>query len=302
LEALLPQSYYIFVVAHSIKGRIRRIHVPYFAVHAVVALAVVGAISVLGAVGSYSRMLLKVAHYNHLRQEVEALQKKYNDLQGTYNGQQQQLASLQSLASEVSMAYGIKEVSRAVARQDAGPPNSIGNSVEQYRLLMRATYATPMQRQSFLSDRFSGVRIPSLWPIEGPITGSFGDRNDPFNGEGTFHSGIDISSSYGLPVTATADGVVIFADRYAGYGMMIDIEHGGNVVTRYAHLSGFAVAEGQAVKGGEVLGYVGRSGRTTGAHLHYEVRVNGGPVNPMKYIGHGGFGKAGLRATLGTDE
>ena len=127
---------------------------------------------------------------------------------------------------------------------------------------------------------------------------------DPFTEEGAFHAGVDISSTYGVPVKATADGVVTFADRYAGYGMMLDIQHGRGVVTRYAHLSGFAVSEGQAVTSGEIIGYVGRSGRSTGAHLHYEVRVNGGPVNPMKYMGHGAasFKKSGLTASLGSDE
>lgn len=299
----MPQSYFIFVVAHSIKGRIRRIHVPYYAIYVVAALAIVGSATVLGGIFSYSRMLLKTAHYNHLRTEVEALQKRYSEAQGAINGQQQQLASLQSLASEVSMAYGLKQVTKAEPRDASIAPEEYRDSVEQYRLLIRASYASPFQRQNFLSDHWSGLRLPSLWPIEGPITGSFGDRMDPFSGEGAFHSGVDISSTFGVPVKATADGVVAFADRYAGYGMMLDIEHGHGVVTRYAHLSGFAVSEGQAVTSGEIIGYVGRSGRSTGAHLHYEVRVNGGPVNPMKYLGHGAtFKKTGLTASLGSDE
>jgi murein DD-endopeptidase MepM/ murein hydrolase activator NlpD len=90
---------------------------------------------------------------------------------------------------------------------------------------------------------------------------------DPFTEEGAFHAGVDISSPYGVPVKATADGVVTFAGRlYAGYGLMIDLDHGRSVVTRYAHLSGIAVSEGQAVTAGEIIGYVGRSGRSTGSH------------------------------------
>jgi murein DD-endopeptidase MepM/ murein hydrolase activator NlpD len=301
----LSQSYFIFVVAHSIKGRIRRIHVPYYAIYVVAALAIVGSATVLGAVTSYSRMLLKTAHYNHLRTEVEALQKRYSEAQGALSGQQQQLASLQSLASEVSMAYGLKQVTKADVPQDSLAPEGYRNSLEQYRLLIRASYANPFQRQNLLSDHFAGLRLPSLWPVEGPITGSFGDRMDPFTEEGAFHAGVDISSPYGVPVKATADGVVTFAGHlYAGYGLMIDLDHGRSVVTRYAHLSGVAVSEGQAVTSGEIIGYVGRSGRSTGSHLHYEVRVNGGPVNPMKYMGHGaaGFKKSGLSASLGSDD
>ncbi len=278
---------------------------PYYALYVVAALAVVGSATVLGGVFSYSRMLLKTAHYNHMRSEVEALQKRYSDLQGTISGQQQQLASLQSLASEVSMAYGLKQVTKAEAPSDENrvAPEEYRNSVEQYRLLIRASYASPFQRQNLLSEHWAGLRLPNLWPVEGPITGSFGDRMDPFTEEGAFHSGVDISSPYGLPVKATADGVVVYAERYAGYGQMLDIEHGRGVVTRYAHLSGFAVSVGQAVTAGEIIGYVGRSGRSTGSHLHYEVRVNGGPVNPMKYMGHGAtFKRSGLSASLGSDE
>jgi len=128
-------------------------------------------------------MLLKTAHYNHLRNEVEALQKRYSDLQGALSGQQQQLASLQSLASEVSMAYGLKQVSKVSPRDNATAPADYGNSVEQYRLLIRASYANPLQRQNLLSDHWSGLRLPDLWPVEGPITGSFGDRMDPFSGK-----------------------------------------------------------------------------------------------------------------------
>ena len=118
----------------------------------------------------------------------------------------------------------------------------------------------------------------------GPITSSFGERTDPFNGEGAFHSGIDISCSYGQPVIAPADGTVTYADAHPGYGRMIEIDHGNGIVTRYGHLSGFAVADGDPVRRGQVIGYVGLSGRSTGPHLHYEVRINDTPVNPHKYL------------------
>lgn len=280
----MAKSYFILVVAHSIKGRIRRIQIPYYALHIVAALAVVGAITVIGAVGSYGRMLLKVGHYNHLRKEVAALQERYSDLQGNMSTQQQQLASLQSLASEVSMAYGLKQVSESTPLE-VGPSSLLEfrNSVEQYRMLIRASLSTPMQRRNLFEDRWR-VIIPAIWPVEGILTGAFGDRLDPFNGEGTFHSGLDISTTYGTPVRATGEGVVIVAERTAGYGLVVDVDHGRGISTRYAHLSGFTVVVGQAVTGGEIVGYVGRTGRSTGAHLHYEVRVNGGPVNPSKFL------------------
>ncbi len=125
---------------------------------------------------------------------------------------------------------------------------------------------------------------PNLWPVEGPVTGSFGERIDPFNGEGAFHSGIDIGSSLGQPVIAPADGMVLFADFMGGYGRAVIVDHGRGITTRYGHLGNFAVAPGQHVQRGDILGYVGLSGRSTGPHLHYEVRINDTPVNPHKYL------------------
>jgi murein DD-endopeptidase MepM/ murein hydrolase activator NlpD len=133
--------------------------------------------------------------------------------------------------------------------------------------------------------------------VEGRVTGSFGERLDPFNGEGAFHSGVDISSSYGQAIVAPADGVVVFADFLGGYGKAIMIDHGHAISTRYGHLSGFAVTPGQEIHRGDTIGYVGMSGRSTGPHLHYEVRINDTPVNPYKYlritVAQGGVYQAG---------
>lgn len=299
----MRKSYYIFVVAHSIRGRIRRIHIPYYGLYIVGLFALVGAITAFGAVASYSRMLLKVARYNHLRKEIEVLRHKYSALQGSMSEQQQQLASLQTLASEVSLAYGLRQVRKVSSLRDAEEvPLAFRTSVEQYQILLRASFATPLQRRSLLDDSWSVVG-PTLWPVVGPLTGSFGERLDPFNGEGSFHAGVDISSHYGAPVRAAGDGLVLTAERGSGYGMMVEIEHGRDIETRYAHLSGFTVVPGQAVKAGEIIGYVGRTGRSTGSHLHYEVRVNGTPLNPVKYlstVARGLTNRADLRLSGGT--
>jgi murein DD-endopeptidase MepM/ murein hydrolase activator NlpD len=120
----------------------------------------------------------------------------------------------------------------------------------------------------------------------GPITSSFGQREDPIlgNGEGEFHTGIDISAPNGVPIRATGDGIVQTAEMANGYGREVVIDHGHGVETVYGHMSGFAVVAGQTVLRGQVIGYVGHSGRTTGSHLHYEVRIRNTPVNPHKYL------------------
>jgi murein DD-endopeptidase MepM/ murein hydrolase activator NlpD len=116
------------------------------------------------------------------------------------------------------------------------------------------------------------------------VTSSFGERLDPFNGEGAFHAGMDIGAEIGTPVHATADGIVVLAEASNGYGREVVIDHGHDIKTCYGHLSGFAVTQGQQVARGQVIGYVGDSGRSTGAHLHYEVRIHNTPVNPYKYL------------------
>jgi murein DD-endopeptidase MepM/ murein hydrolase activator NlpD len=132
----------------------------------------------------------------------------------------------------------------------------------------------------------SGSNVPDMWPILGPINSGFGQREDPIlgNGEGEFHKGVDIGSPDGTPVHAPAGGRVVMAGLGSGYGREIEIDHGNGIVTVYGHLQGYNVVEGQDVVKGEVIGFVGHSGRVTGSHLHYEVRIRGSAVNPHKYL------------------
>ena len=125
---------------------------------------------------------------------------------------------------------------------------------------------------------------PSIWPAHGWLTGTFGGRSDPFSGEPAFHQGLDISTDKGDPVFATADGVVESASYSGDYGNLIVLKHGFDLTTRYGHLSGFAVAPGQRVKRGAVIGYVGSTGRATGSHVHYEILANGKLINPLQLL------------------
>jgi murein DD-endopeptidase MepM/ murein hydrolase activator NlpD len=126
---------------------------------------------------------------------------------------------------------------------------------------------------------------PSMWPVPGWLSSSFGNRRDPFTGGANFHPGLDISANQGDPVLATADGVVSHASFAGNYGNLVIIDHGFGISTKYGHLSRFAVMPGQAMRRGEVLGYVGSTGRSTKPHLHYEVWVNGRLTNPLRLLG-----------------
>ncbi len=125
---------------------------------------------------------------------------------------------------------------------------------------------------------------PSIWPTVGWLTSSFGSRPDPFTGEAAGHPGLDISADKGRPVYATANGTVESASWAGNYGNLITLDHGYGLKTRYGHLSGFKVKAGDAVKRGDVIGFVGATGRATGAHLHYEVLANGQLINPLELL------------------
>jgi hypothetical protein len=125
---------------------------------------------------------------------------------------------------------------------------------------------------------------PSVHPARGFFSSGFGFRRDPFTGTIRMHNGIDISNRIGTPVYASANGVVIFAGVESGYGNVITINHGYGITTKYAHLNEIVVREGDAVKRGDKIGTVGVTGRSTGPHLHYEVRINGMPIDPKTYI------------------
>lgn len=133
--------------------------------------------------------------------------------------------------------------------------------------------------------RTRGVSIPSRNPLENAtLTSNFGMRTHPVLGGRRGHKGIDLSAPTGTPIYASADGVVTRADWFSSYGLYISLDHGASLETRYGHLSRLNVAEGQEVKKGDLIGYVGSTGRSTGPHLHYEVRIAGVAVNPVPYM------------------
>ncbi len=126
---------------------------------------------------------------------------------------------------------------------------------------------------------------PSIWPIVGKLESGFGGRRNPFGGSGyEFHTGQDIDAQTGDPVVAGATGTVTFAGVQNGYGNLVVIDHGGGLTTRYGHLSHIDVAQSQTVTRGEFIGRVGSTGRSTGPHLHYEIRINDEPVDPLQYL------------------
>jgi murein DD-endopeptidase MepM/ murein hydrolase activator NlpD len=282
----MKQEYFVLVLAHSLRGRLRRIHIPHTAVYAVLALALLGCFSALGFVASYARMALKVANYNALRREADSLRNRYQSLQKVVSQTNQQLATLEIYAKEVTVAYGIKQKLEGpsdLAAEGKLVP-TFAESLEDYSYL-RTTKVLSLQGHRARSLFTPAVTSTlSLWPVEGRLMGAFGRRTDPFSGEGAMHMGVDISAPTGTPVRATADGTIVFAQVESGYGKLIRVDHGNGVQTYYAHLSKFYVNVGQDVHRGEIIGAVGTTGRVTAPHLHYEVRMGGAPMNPGRFL------------------
>jgi murein DD-endopeptidase MepM/ murein hydrolase activator NlpD len=305
----LKKRFYIVFVSRDEDGGLRKIPVPMHYAYLFITAAVVGMFTISGMAGSYSRMLLKTAHFDQVRQERDASRKDYAQLEQVAHEKDVQAASLGSLASEISALYGLRKSSlttasaapapapaKNIAAGDSLTADSYNKSLDEF-LALRTSALNGSAGRSMITglpvDLRSADHIgvtadlenaPSLWPVQGSISSSFGEREDPFNGEGAFHKGVDISATYGTPIRAAADGVVESAAMENGYGRQVLIDHGHGLKTLYAHMSGFTVTQGQSVIRGQVIGYVGSSGRSTGAHLHYEVQIHGTPVNPHKYL------------------
>ena len=290
----MNKRFYILFVARAADGQLRKIPIPIQYLYVLALGAAMGALGLSGIARSYVRMLMKTSQYNQLRAEKDDLRTRYTHLEQEAKERDIQVASLGSLASEVSSLYGLKPdpVLVAAASSDKVENGQVTSSLDRlYTLkdtaLSGATTAgltLGLTRNVTTADWIRANSAPNMWPVEGPITGAFGERIDPFNGEGAFHSGIDIGAAIGQPIIAPAEGVVLFADFMGGYGRAIVVDHGHGITTRYGHLKSFAVFPGQHVHRGDTLGYVGDSGRSTGPHLHYEVRINDVPVNPHKFL------------------
>ncbi len=307
---MLRKRYYILFVARDEDGRVRKIPLPLHYAYGFVAAALIGAFTIVGLAGSYTRMLLKTESFNQMREERETLRKDYKQMAQIAHDRDVQVASLGALANEVTALYGLRQnrlasakpeatiaaaaspTPASLAQTDNPSQQQITGSIDQFYALRNEALSGRISRalESGLSPTFDGddwtalADAPSMWPLEGRVASSFGEREDPINGEGAFHSGIDIDAPYGTPVRAAADGNVSDASMGAGYGREIVLNHGHDVLTVYGHLSAIAVVPGQHVIRGQVIGYVGQSGRATGPHLHYEVRVHNVPVNPHKYL------------------
>lgn len=270
------------------EGCLKRIQVSYrsLVVLFVSAVALTAGVFSLGSI--YLHMSWKASRYEKLAADFDHLRNRYQELLRVSRQHNEQMASLETLASEVSVAYGLHEP--ATTRLSAGSASNlvdnplvptVKESIQEFNFLKSASFGGIYRRSSY---QWQIHTQPTLWPINGIVRSSFGGRSDPLSGEGAFHTGIDLAAPVGTPVHVTADGVVVSAGWAGGYGKLVVVDHGNGIHTYYAHLSRMAVMPGQEVRSGSTIAYSGSTGRSTGPHMHYEIRLAGTPVNPYKYM------------------
>jgi murein DD-endopeptidase MepM/ murein hydrolase activator NlpD len=193
------------------------------------------------------------------------------------------LERLPSVLRARAMGGGATRVDPSLTRAVNGSPESTFGILSDLLGVLEdrlATVKTKIEGQQALARA-----TPSIWPLVPRwLTSGFGMRADPFTGRPDFHSGLDISADHGTPVKATADGKIESAEYSGNYGNAVVITHAFGIATRFGHLSRFAVRPGQHIKRGDVIGFVGSTGRATNTHLHYEILLNGQPINPLRLL------------------
>ena len=182
-------------------------------------------------------------------------------------------APAQAQETNTAAAVGASDMSKVAAPTQTGEDAQFKQLFAQWDNLDRATPAA------------TSVSVPSRMPLDNTkLTSDYGMRTHPVLGGRRNHKGVDLAAPVGTPIYATADGYVSKAEWFSSYGKYVSIEHGANLQTRFAHMSDIAVKAGTRIKKGDIIGYVGSTGRSTGPHLHYEVRVDGQAVNPVPYM------------------
>jgi murein DD-endopeptidase MepM/ murein hydrolase activator NlpD len=273
--------FYAFIVARTSRSRshIRRIclHKRWLKLFAVLAFAVLCGL-LYGFYGlTQQAQHLRIEHENQrLRAENEKQRKELKNLNNRVD-------AVEDTSRRLAEISGIAHDQQASLHGQGGPAVPL-NSAALAVLENKTAHLEEIMRKYEKALRQRGM-TPSLWPIAGRLESGFGGRRNPFGGSSfEFHTGQDIVAAWGTPVVAAASGKILIAGWQHGYGQVVYVDHGSGLTTRYGHLSQIGVKLGQAISRGELLGRVGSTGRSTGPHLHYEVRINDNAVDPLPYL------------------
>jgi murein DD-endopeptidase MepM/ murein hydrolase activator NlpD len=289
----MANEFYTLIVVPHAKARFRQIRVPVrLAKWAFTLVGIVG-FAVVGVMVHAARITMEIHDLRRLRTENSELLTKTRTYEENAGKLQAKVLQLQTMVTKLGVMAGLEHSLPEAG--GAGVGGAIGMESQAPVLAPRALAAideslTTLTRRSAQLEEFYRdqtlvlASTPSIWPVRGYLSAGFGNRLDPFTGQRDFHSGIDISTPIGTRIFAPADGVILSAAEQGGYGNALIMDHGYGVVTRYGHLDAYAVRPGQRVRRGDLIGFVGNTGRSTGPHLHYEVWVRDQAQNPIHFI------------------
>ena len=273
--------------------------IPLLSFLTVVAIAIIGLL-----VNDYIRIKSQIPELQHLRKESEIQKTQLIALCKEIQQSNQKIAGLQEFDhklrimtnlppfGEQDQFLGVGGSNMSALKPDyqledvhSGLIHQMHEAIDGLNAEIAMTALSQNELSRFLEEQKSLLAsTPSLAPTKGWYSSGFGYRISPFTNKREFHKGLDIATRIGTPIIAPADGLIVSAGREGNYGRMIAINHGYNMKTRYGHLHKYRVKKGDRVKRGQIIAEVGKSGRCTGPHLHYEVLLNGVPVNPLRYI------------------
>ena len=290
----MANEFYTLIVVPHAKARFRKFQVSVRLTRWVMTAAGVLALLLAGILAHYSWIAVEVAEVKRLRAENLALATKAKAYEENAGQLQAKILALQGVVTKLGVMAGVEQslpdatvggVGGLTRVETTAPSVDIATTLRSMDEKVGNLTARSTHLEAFFRDqRQQLASTPSIWPVRGYLSASFGNRLDPFTGQPDFHPGLDISTPAGTRVVAPADGVVVFCGQKNGYGNALVVDHGYGIVTRYGHLAGFNVKPGQRVRRGDVIAFVGNTGRSTAPHLHYEVWLDDQLQNPIQFI------------------
>ncbi len=302
----LLERHYTVILADRANGLVRRFTLSLRPV--LVVMGVLVTLPILIGLGAKWSARYEIAQLRLMNSDLQIENASYRSATGELTAQLQSLEGVidnlgQRATLDPATARAMAKLPAAVRQRATGGPATNDAPLASASSVFATSLNSPEDTFGALRDLLQGLEsrlnfvkrdvdrreqlanaTPSIWPTHGGLTSFFGGRSDPFSGEPAYHSGIDISAEKGQPVYATADGVVQSASYTGDYGNLIILKHAFGLSTRYGHLSAYHVKAGDTVTRGDVIGYIGSTGRSTGAHLHYEILVNGQLMNPLQLL------------------
>lgn len=289
----MANEFYTLIVVPHAKARFRRFQVSVKLIKWASGVSLALGLLLVVSLVHYTRIAVEVHELRRLRTENRALLTKTLEYEQNAGRIQVKVQYLQRMVAKLGVMAGLEQTLPDPSVGGVGgvpSAESTAPAIEPSALLaMDRSLSDLTDRSNKLTQFYEDQSVllastPSIWPVRGYLSAGFGNRIDPFTGQRDFHTGIDISTPMGTRIHAPADGVVIAVGVKGAYGNAVSVDHGYGILTQYGHMASYNVKPGQRLRRGDVIGFVGSTGRSTAPHLHYEVWVRDQAQNPIHYI------------------